>query len=74
VSPFGFGLGTTHFKGDTLFFSSLKIHTIDFTLPKVLPVAQAFQPVQTAWRAGTPAPPTFSCFTGEPKAHEELFR
>ena len=24
--------------------------------PKVLPVAQAFQPVRTAWRAGTPAP------------------
>jgi hypothetical protein len=36
---------------------------------KVLPVAQAFHPVQTGWRAGTPAPLTFSCFTGEPKAH-----
>jgi hypothetical protein len=35
VSPFGFGLGTTHFKGDTPFFSSLKIHTIDFTLPMI---------------------------------------
>ena len=34
VSPFGFGFGTTHFKGDTPFFSSLEIHTIDFTLPK----------------------------------------
>jgi hypothetical protein len=30
-------------------------------LQKFLPVAQAFQPVWTAWRAGTPAPPTFSC-------------
>jgi hypothetical protein len=37
---------------------------------KVLPVAQAFQPVQTGWRAGTPAPLTFSCFTGGPKVHE----
>jgi hypothetical protein len=26
----------------------------------VLPVAQAFQPVQAGWRAGTPAPLTFS--------------
>jgi hypothetical protein len=43
VSPFGFGLGTTHFKGDTPFFSSLKIHTIDFTLPSIQMVAQVFK-------------------------------
>jgi hypothetical protein len=43
---------------------------IRFLLRKVLPVAQAFRPVQTGWRAGTPAPLTFSCFTGGPKVHE----
>ena len=47
-----------------------KVH--EELLRKVLPVAQAFQPVRTAWRAGTPAPPIFLSFTGEPKAHEEL--
>jgi len=39
---------------------------------KVPPVARAFHPVRTTWRARMPAPPTFSCWTGGPQAHEEL--
>ena len=46
VSPFGSGFGTTHFKGDTPFFSSLEIHTIGFTLPFFCLVAQPFQAVR----------------------------
>ena len=45
-----------------------------FCSEKFIPVAQAFQPVQTGWRARTPAPLTFSCFTGGPKVHERLLR
>jgi hypothetical protein len=33
---------------------------------KVLPVAQAFQPVGTAWQTGTPALPDFSGFLDVP--------